>query len=144
MQRIWPALRFGQTANAFVGKLLSSLLFSHRIQFLEFIPGFRDGETTINRCPDRVPFRFPRTNFTGDDCLAGQPAIQTLVSQNRDFNFSHIQPTAMFRYIVKLQFPGKVTSLLRRKGPVKSGGRMDSLPKKCCLWLVKPLTSKAL
>ena len=90
-----------------------SLLFSHRIQFLEFIPGIRDGETPIDSCPAGVQFNFPSTNFTGADCLAGQPAIQTLFSQNRDFNFSHVQPAAMFQRIVILQFLGEVMSLLR-------------------------------
>jgi hypothetical protein len=48
-----------------------------------------------------------------DDCLAGQPAIQTLFSKNRDFNFSHIQPTALFRCIVKLILSFRLCSSLR-------------------------------
>jgi hypothetical protein len=101
---------------------LSILFFSHRVQFLEFIPGIRDGETPIDGCPGGVPFSFPSTNFACYDCLATQPAIQALFSQNRDFDFGHVQPTAMFRRIVKLQFLGEVPGLLRRKSLEKAAG----------------------
>jgi hypothetical protein len=35
--------------------VLQSLFFSHRVQFLEFVPGIQDGETPIDGCPDGVP-----------------------------------------------------------------------------------------
>jgi hypothetical protein len=81
--------------------------------------GIGDRETPIYGCPGGVPFSFSSTDFACYDCLATQPAIQALFSHNRDFDFSHVQSTAMFRRIVKLQFLGDVPGLLRRKSLLK-------------------------
>jgi hypothetical protein len=56
-----------------LGEFWSSLLFSHRIQFLEFIPGIGDLETPIDGRLGSVPFSFPGSDFVCYDFFATQP-----------------------------------------------------------------------
>lgn len=50
-----------------------------------------------------VPGRFPGSGFLPEGLLIGKAPIQTLLSQRRQFNLGHVQPTAMFGRIVQFQ-----------------------------------------
>jgi hypothetical protein len=53
-----------------------------------------------------------------------QASIQTLAIQNGDLNFGHVQPTPMFRGVMKLQLPHDPPSLLRFEDFIQGRRRM--------------------
>ena len=56
--------------------------------------------------------------------LIWDTAIETLLLENTQFDFGHIQPTTVLGGVMKLQFPGDPARLCRRKRLVQRGRLM--------------------
>ena len=71
-----------------------------------------------------IALGLPGGDFLVQELGIGDPAIQTLCRKNREFAFGHIEPTAMFGRVVKLQLARDPASLSGRKRLVQRRWRM--------------------
>ena len=71
-----------------------------------------------------VTLGLPSRDFSTQGLNLGNPAIQTLAGQDGEFTFSHIEPTAMFGGVVKLQLAGDPACFGGCKGLVEGGWGM--------------------
>ena len=67
---------------------------------------------------------FPSGDFSDQLLLAGDAPIQTLTTQNADFDLDHVQPACMFGNIVELEPSQHASRLVGGKGLVERTGGM--------------------
>ena len=69
---------------------------------MQFCPCFLGSELPIDRGPLGIPAEFIGMQFLGKRGHIREAASQTLALQNTEFDFGHVQPTAMFGRVVEL------------------------------------------
>src|SRR5438270_9893758 len=79
---------------------------------LEFDAGISRGETPINGGLSVITLLLPGTNTLLCLLKASDSPSQALSSQHREFNFGHVEPTAVFRCVMDLQFFRQAPCLL--------------------------------
>ena len=67
-----------------------------------------------------IAFAFPYGDLGSQCVLVVQPTIQALAIHNVNFRLRHVQPTAVFGRVMKLDLVQDASSLLGRKGLIQA------------------------
>ena len=70
---------------------------------LEFGASLLGSETPLHGGFRFIPLTFPRRDLLLNRSFIRQPSFQALASEHGEFNFYHIEPTAVFGGVMKLQ-----------------------------------------
>src|SRR5260370_33018261 len=89
------------------------------VQMLQFCSSIFGGELPIDRCLIAVSFVLPSSGFIGERLFVGNSPGETLPCQDVQFDFSHVEPTAVLGGVDDLQTPNQPARLLGRKGSVR-------------------------
>src|SRR3972149_3954328 len=81
----------------------------------ELDAGIGSSESPIYLACAGIPALLPRADLLMEGRLVGDPSVQTLPTQNTQFDLGHIEPTAVLGRVVNLQLVGKAP---RRRGAV--------------------------
>ena len=76
---------------------------------LEFGASVLGGEPPVYDCGSLVAFMLKRRYFCLQYHFVADPAVEALSTEDAQFNLSHVEPTAMFGSVVKLQAFGYTT-----------------------------------
>ena len=57
--------------------------------------------------------RFPGCDFTPECCFVGNTTVETVLLQDAQLDFGHVQPTPVLWWVMQLQFPGNLPRLGR-------------------------------
>jgi resolvase-like protein len=95
--------------------------FKHGIQTLELDASVRRGELPVNFHLLRVAGMLPGGDFRPHCLDVGDAPVQALSLQYSQFELSHVQPTAVFRRVMNLQFVDQAPCLVWRKSLVQRG-----------------------
>jgi hypothetical protein len=71
-----------------------------------------------------VSMGLPSGDLSFESRLVGNAAIQTLVSQNGEFGFGHVEPASVFGRVMPLETLGEAAGFLSREGRVERSRRM--------------------
>src|SRR5690606_24447329 len=82
-------------------------------------------ETPVNLGLLCVAFMLPGSDLAAQGINVGNSALQALPLEDRQFDFSDVQPAAMFRCVVPLDALSKASGLSRREALVQTGRMMD-------------------
>jgi len=99
----------------------STLIF--RVEVLEFDPGIVRGDLPIDVGFLVIAFVLPGGRFFDQRLLVGNPAGQVLTGEDVQFDFGHVEPTAVLRCVDDLDPMDDSTSFLRQEGFVESPTR---------------------
>src|SRR5262245_11132046 len=89
---------------AFFRWVPSSLsVVNFRVQPLEFNARVPRREAPVDRSGVRIAPRLPGRHLADEGCRGADAPVQTLATQHAELEFRHVQPTAMFGRVMKLQ-----------------------------------------
>ena len=94
------------------------------IQALEFDACQVGAELPVDLRLALVTLGLPRRDFSAQGLRVGNPTIQTLAGENGEFTLRHVEPTAMFGGVVKLQLAGEPAGFGGFEGLIEGGRRM--------------------
>ena len=78
-----------------------------------------DGESPVYGRSGLVSFCLQGRNFTTEGLFIGNAPAQDSPPQDAEFDLCHIEPTAVFGSVVKLQTPGDAPGFSGREGLVE-------------------------
>ena len=76
-------------------------------------------ELPIDRSALHIAAVFIDLKFLRKRGHVGEAAVETLALHDTEFNFSHVQPTAMFGRVVEFQFLAQSSRFVGREGIIK-------------------------
>ena len=86
---------------------------------LKFSASVLSGETPVYDGYSLVTLMFQRRDLSLQYHLVADPTVETLVAQDAQLYLSHVQPTAVYRSVVKIQALGDATRFGWLKGIVQ-------------------------
>src|SRR4051794_38572458 len=92
---------------------------------MQFEPRHLTIKLPVNLRFSLVAFSFEGSNFTFQKGFVGNSSVQALPLENTNFNLGHVQPTPVFRGVMKLEFVQNPTGFSRWEGFVKRRGAMS-------------------
>jgi len=94
----------------------SSTVFYRRIKAFELNASVSSGETPVDSRSRSVAAVLPSCDLLRQALFVRDASVQALSMQDTEFDFSHIEPTAMLGGVMDFQFGGNAAGLGRRKG----------------------------
>src|SRR6266545_2736717 len=91
---------------------------------MQLHPRILVGEPPVNGRSLSIAAFFISGDLSFERFQIRQTAIQTLTLKDAQFDFGHIEPTAMLRSVMELQLPENPTCFLRRKSFIEGGWLM--------------------
>jgi hypothetical protein len=82
---------------------------------LEFDPGVVGGELPVDGGLAIIAGGFPAVNLCAHGFEARNPVVETLALERAEFDFGHVEPTAVLRGVMKLEFLRQAPGFRRRK-----------------------------
>lgn len=92
-----------------------------RVEFSEFDACIGGCETPVDPGLHLVSYPFPRCNSISQFPGRVEVVFHALAGKNTQFNFRHIEPTAMFGSVVNLQFLSQTPGFLRFESLIETG-----------------------
>src|SRR5947208_1312426 len=86
----------------------------NRVETLEFDAGVGGAEAPVDRRLGTIACGLPSGDLMPQQIRTAEASIQTLLPQHGQFDLGHVEPTAVFGRVMKLQFP---------RDPPRLGGR---------------------
>src|SRR5499427_10298551 len=89
---------------------------------MKFLPCSRGCESPCNRGMGRIACVFIHGGLTGERGFVWYPPVQTLSSQDTQFDFGHIQPTAVLGCVMPFELFQNAPRFCGGKGCIERGG----------------------
>src|SRR5712664_3590245 len=107
--------------DTLVVRLLVFDRFQNRVQAFEFHAGVSGGELPVDLHLCSVTVALPGSNFACQRGEVWDAAVEALPPQRSQFDFRHVEPTAVLWRIVHLQFVDQPPGFLRRECFIQRG-----------------------